>query len=51
MKFLAFVRGCGGAVVNQIAQYGKSKDLVKRVGKFVRTMTQTAAFGDTHSGQ
>jgi tryptophan synthase alpha chain len=41
----------GSAVVNQIAQYGKSKDLVKRVGKFVRTMTQNAAFGDTHSGQ
>jgi tryptophan synthase alpha chain len=41
----------GSAVVNQIAKYGKSKDLVKRVGKFVRTMTQTAAFGDTHSSQ
>ena len=41
----------GSAVVNQIAQHGKSKDLVKRVGKFVRTMTQTAAFGNSHSGQ
>jgi mannose-1-phosphate guanylyltransferase len=41
----------GSAVVNQIAQCRKSKDLVKRVGKFVRTVTQTAALGDTHSGQ
>ncbi|HEY3761114.1 MAG TPA: tryptophan synthase subunit alpha [Verrucomicrobiae bacterium] len=28
----------GSAVVNQIAEHGKSKDLVKRVGKFVKAM-------------
>jgi tryptophan synthase alpha chain len=28
----------GSAVVNQIAEYGKSKDLVKRVGKFVKSL-------------
>jgi len=28
----------GSAVVNQIAENGKSKDLVKRVGKFVKTL-------------
>lgn len=28
----------GSAVVNQIAQHGKSKDLVKRVGKFVKSL-------------
>ncbi len=28
----------GSAVVNQIAQHGKSKDLVKRVGKFVKLL-------------
>jgi len=28
----------GSAVVNQIAEHGKSKDLVKRVGKFVKTL-------------
>ncbi len=32
----------GSAVVNQIAQHGKSKDLVKRVSKFVKTMTQAS---------
>jgi tryptophan synthase alpha chain len=28
----------GSAVVNQIAQYGKSKDLVKHVGEFVKSL-------------
>ncbi len=28
----------GSAIVNQIAKHGKSKDLVKRVGKFVKTL-------------
>jgi tryptophan synthase alpha chain len=28
----------GSAVVNQIAEHGKSKDLVKRVGKFVKSL-------------
>jgi tryptophan synthase alpha chain len=28
----------GSAVVNQIAENGKSKDLVKRVGKFVKSL-------------
>ena len=28
----------GSAVVNQIAEHGKSKDLVKRVGRFVKTL-------------
>jgi len=28
----------GSAVVNQIAKHGKSKDLVKRVGKFVKSL-------------
>ena len=28
----------GSAVVNQIAEHGKSKDLVKRVGKFVKAL-------------
>jgi tryptophan synthase alpha chain len=32
----------GSAVVNQIAQYGKSKNLVKRVSEFVKTMTKAA---------
>ncbi len=30
----------GSAVVNQIAEHGKSKELVQRVGGFVRTMKQ-----------
>jgi len=30
----------GSAVVNQIAKYGKSKELVKRVGKFVATLAK-----------
>jgi tryptophan synthase alpha chain len=32
--------GCvvGSAIVNQIAEHGKSKDLVKRVGKFVKSL-------------
>jgi tryptophan synthase alpha chain len=29
----------GSAVVNQIAEHGKSKDLVKRVGKFVKSLS------------
>ena len=41
----------GSAVVNQIAQHGKSKDLVKRVGEFVKTMARAADSGDMHSGQ
>src|SRR5579862_9498150 len=28
----------GSAIVNQIAEHGKSKDLVKRVGKFVKSL-------------
>jgi len=28
----------GSAVVNQIAENGKSEDLVKRVGKFVKSL-------------
>ena len=28
----------GSAVVNQIASYGKSKDLGKRVGRFVKSL-------------
>ena len=32
----------GSAVVNQIALHGKSKDLVKRVSEFVKTMTQAS---------
>jgi tryptophan synthase alpha subunit len=28
----------GSAVVNQIAENGKSKDLVKRAGKFVKSL-------------
>ena len=28
----------GNAVVNQIAENGKSKDLVRRVGKFVKSL-------------
>jgi tryptophan synthase alpha subunit len=28
----------GSAVVNQIAKNGKSKDVVKRVGKFVKSL-------------
>jgi len=52
--FLAFVASAivvGSAVVYQIAQYGESKDLVKRVGKFVKTMARAADLGDAHSGQ
>ncbi len=28
----------GSAVVNQIAEHGKSKDLAKRAGKFVKSL-------------
>jgi tryptophan synthase alpha chain len=31
----------GSAVVNQIAEHGKSKELVKRVGKFVKSLADT----------
>jgi tryptophan synthase alpha chain len=30
----------GSAVVNQIAEHGRSPDLVAKVGEFVRVMTQ-----------
>jgi tryptophan synthase alpha chain len=30
----------GSAIVNQIAQHGKSKDLVKRAGKFVKSLSE-----------
>jgi tryptophan synthase alpha chain len=33
----------GSAVVNQIAQHGKSKDLVKRVSEFVKTMAEATS--------
>ena len=33
----------GSAVVNQIAKHGKSKDLVKRVSEFVKTMAEATS--------
>jgi tryptophan synthase alpha chain len=41
----------GSAVVDQVAQHGKSKDLVKRVGEFVRNIARAIHSGDAHSGQ
>jgi tryptophan synthase alpha subunit len=29
----------GSAVVNQIARHGKSKDLVKHVGEFIKSLS------------
>jgi len=41
----------GSAVVNQIAERGKSADLVKRATKFVKTMAQAVNWVDTHFRQ
>jgi len=41
----------GSAVVNQIAQHGKSKDLVKRVAKFVKAMARAADLGEVRFGK
>ena len=41
----------GSAVVNQIAQHAKSKDLVKRVSEFVKSMVQAVDRVDSHFRQ